>query len=136
MDRKQFLKLTGLSVTALLFAKCFTGCDDASVNAPSNVDFSIDLNDTNYSALKENGKFVVINGILVARTVSGSYIAVSSKCTHEGVAVEYQPTQDRVECPAHGSIFTNSGKRQSGPAQKDLVQYKIEVIGNVLRIYP
>lgn len=135
MDRKQFLKLTGLSVSTLLFAKCFTGCDDASVNAPSNVDFSIDLNDSNYSVLKENGKFVVINGILVARTVSGSYIAVSSKCTHEGVTVEYQSDNDRIHCPAHDSIFSISGKRQSGPAKKDLVQYKIEDKGNVLRIY-
>ncbi len=135
MDRKQFLKLTGLSASALLFANCFIGCDDSGINAPSKVDFTVDLNDANYSSLKDNGSFVVVNGILIAKTVSGSYIAVSAKCTHDGVTVQYQSNQDRIECPAHGSIFLNSGKRQSGPAQKDLVQYKIEMNGNVLRIY-
>lgn len=135
MDRKQFLKLTGLSVSALLFAKCFSGCDDTGTNAPTYVDFQIDLNDPNYSSLKQNGSFVVTNGILIAKTISGSYIAVSSKCPHEGVTVEYQPNQDRIECPAHGSIFSNTGKKQSGPAAKDLVQYKIEVKGDILRIY-
>lgn len=135
MDRKQFLKLTGLSVSALLFANCFYGCDDAGTNAPTNVDFNLDLNDPNYSILKQNGGFVVKNGILIAKTIAGSYIAISSKCPHEGVTVEYQPSQDRIECPAHGSIFSNAGKKQSGPASKDLVQYKVEVKGDVLRIY-
>lgn len=135
MDRKQFLKLTGLSISALLFAKCFTGCEDSAVNAPTNVDFTIDLNEANYSILKEDGSFVVVNGILIAKTITGDYIAVSAKCTHEGVIVEYESVEDKIICPKHDSIFSNDGKRQSGPAKKDLVQYKIEVNGNVLRIF-
>ncbi len=135
MDRKEFLKLTGLSAATLMLIQCFGGCYNAGTNPSANVDFTIDLNDARYSALLENGGFVVVNDVLIAKTVDGSFIAVSAKCTHQGEILRYVIDKDRLVCPRHGSEFSNSGKRLSGPAQKDLIQYKIEVQGNVIRIF-
>lgn len=135
MNRKEFLKLTGLSAGTLVLIQCFGGCSNSGTNPPSNVDFTIDLNDVKYSALLENGGFVVVNNVLIAKTVDGSFIAVSAKCTHEGEILKYAIDKDRLVCPRHGSEFSNSGKRLSGPAQKDLIQYKVEVQGDVIRIF-
>lgn len=135
MNRKEFLKLTGLSAGTLVLIQCFGGCSNSGTNPSGNVDFTIDLNDAKYSALLENGGFVVVNNVLIAKTVDGSFIAVSAKCTHEGEILRYAADKDRLVCPRHGSEFSNSGKRLSGPAQKDLIRYKIEVQGNVIRIF-
>lgn len=135
MNRKEFLKLTGLSAATLVLIQCIGGCESSVTNTPANVDFTIDLNDAKYSALSENGGFVVVNNVLIAKTVDGSFIAVSAKCTHEGEILKYVIDKDKLVCPRHGSEFSNSGKRLSGPAQKDLIQYKIEVNGNVVRVF-
>ena len=46
--------------------------------------------------------------------------AVSARCTHLGCTLNYDAASHRFACPCHGSIFTLSGKRVSGPARKDL----------------
>ncbi|MCX7880359.1 MAG: Rieske (2Fe-2S) protein [Ignavibacteria bacterium] len=134
MDRKEFLKITGLSAASLALIYCLGGCESSS-NAPSNIDFTIDLNDDKYLRLKVTGGFVIVNDILIARTLDGSFVAIAARCTHEGEILEYRLDTNLLYCPRHGSEFSTSGKRVSGPARKDLIQYKIEVKGNVLRIY-
>jgi len=69
----------------------------------SAVDFTIDLNSSQFSALKNQGGFVVTQGIIVALSTSGSYLAVSSRCPHEGVTVGYQSSSNQFICTAHNS---------------------------------
>lgn len=137
MDRKTFVKLTGLALGTILSAGCFPGCEDedSSNNASAKVDFNINLDDPKYSSLKNNGGFVIVNDILIAKTLEGTYVAVSAKCTHEGKQITFRPTNNDFHCPSHDSIFSLQGKRMSGPAKKDLIQYKVEVNGSIIRIY-
>jgi cytochrome b6-f complex iron-sulfur subunit len=85
--------------------------------------------------LKSNGGFVYSSGIIVARTTSGTYIAVSQTCTHAGSTVQYVPNGNRFYCPAHGSNFAADGSVINGPAGSPLGRYNTTLNGNSLRVY-
>ncbi len=135
MDRKEFLKFVGLSLTSYIIVQNFAGCGDSNPTAPTNVDFTIDLNQTQFANLKNSNGWVVYNNILIFRNSNGILKAVSSKCTHEGVTLEYSPENLNIICPKHGSEFSIDGKVTKGPAKKNLVVYKVEENGNVVRIF-
>jgi thiosulfate dehydrogenase (quinone) large subunit len=50
----------------------------------------------------------------VVRTGKKTYAAIDLRCTHQGVTVGETSTGWR--CPAHGSTFTDTGQKVSGPA--------------------
>lgn len=138
MDRKDFLNKLGLSTAAAFAVSQLVGCSKAGsgmVGAAGSVDFTIDLSNSSYSALNSNGGFIYMNGVIVARTTSGNYVALSQTCTHQGYTVQYVASQDLFYCPAHGSIFSDSGAVQGGPAPTNLKQYKTQLSGTSLRIY-
>ncbi|MBO9639679.1 QcrA and Rieske domain-containing protein [Siphonobacter aquaeclarae] len=140
MDRKQFMALVGTSIGAIVLQQCLSGCknekDSVTPTTPGSgtkVDFSLNLTTT--TQLATNGGYLYSNGIIVARTKSGSYIAVSQTCTHEGTSVQYRLATDDIYCPNHGSTFTTSGTVTNGPAVTALKQYKTELSGNTLRVF-
>lgn len=141
MDRKEFLSLLGLTVGGGVAISCLGGCTKESVVNPGggsggggNVDFTLDLNAAENAALNNNGGFLVKNGVIVARTTGGVYIAVAAACTHEGTIIQYQGNNSRFSCPNHGSTFSESGGVLNGPATTALRQYKTELSGTNLRV--
>ncbi len=50
--------------------------------------------------------------------------AVSLTCTHQGCTVAKQ-ADGKFLCPCHGAIYDSNGKVISGPAKRDLPQYKV-----------
>lgn len=130
MDRKEFFKLVGISVGAIVLQQCLSGCNTGGTDDPKPVDetatddFSINVNDANFTALRTAGGFVRYKGIIIARTLQGAVIAVSQACTHEGTAVNYVSSNSTFVCPNHGSVFTERGAVQTGPATKPLTSYK------------
>lgn len=116
------------------------GCKkDEKVNqqtsGPTGIDFTLDLGLAANSALLNNGGSLVSNGVIVAKTTSGSYIAVQRSCTHEFYNLTYQPTNKRFFCPNHGATFSESGSVTNGPASGALTTYKTQLTGSLLRIY-
>ena len=61
--------------------------------------------------------------IVVFRLSSEKYRALLMKCTHQGTELEV--FGDRLQCPAHGSEFTNYGNVENGPADTALRSFKI-----------
>lgn len=53
--------------------------------------------------------------------------AVSRTCTHLGCKIQYLEDKEFIECPCHQSRFTDKGKRMSGPAERDLKTYAVEI---------
>ena len=139
MDRKEFLSQVGLSSAFIFAGSCLAACSKGSTGTPSgpstNVDFTINLNDANYAALKTKGGYVVVNNIIVALSTSNTYLAVSSICPHQGVTVQFQAAQDQFFCNAHSSLFSSTGARISGPANSGLKQYNTSLSGTSLRIF-
>jgi len=134
MDRKEFLSQLGMGSAAALAITCLQACSKNGTSGNA-VDFTIDLNSSQFSALKNPGGFIVTQGIIVAVSTSGSYLAVSSRCPHKGVTVEYSASKNQFICNAHNSIFASTGSRLSGPANTGLKQYQTSLSGNSLRVY-
>ncbi len=137
MDRKDFLSQVGVGAAALLAPICLggiAGCgkSDSTPSAPTNVDFTLDISS---GALATNGGYLVSQGILVARTSTGSFLAVSAACTHEGTSVTYSATNNNFVCPNHGAKFSANGAVTQGPATRSLTTYQTSLSGNTLRIY-
>ncbi len=137
MDRKEFLSLLGISSTALALTYCFGGCQPLNngPTAPANVNFTLDLTSSANSSLKNSGGYVYNNGVIVARTVNGAYVAVSQYCTHAGGTVVYDSRINDFYCPVHGSVFGTDGSVVSGPAPSPLVVYHTSLSGTSLRVY-
>jgi cytochrome b6-f complex iron-sulfur subunit len=139
MDRKDFLSQVGVGAAAFLAPICLggiAGCGKSSKNstpsAPSNVDFTLDISS---GALASNGGYLVSQGILVARTNSGTFLAVSAACTHEGTSVTYNAANNNFVCPNHGAKFSSSGMVTLGPATTNLKSYNTSLTNSTLRIY-
>lgn len=139
MDRKEFLSLMGASAATIMFAGCLAGCkkssNSSSTDGPSNVDFTLDLSQSANAALNNNGGYVYHGGVIVARTSTGSFVAVSQTCTHESYNVVFQSANNRFYCANHGATFSTAGAVTNGPASKALKQYNTALTGTSLRIY-
>lgn len=137
ISRKEFLSLLGLSSAALAVTYCFGGCQPMSTAPPppTNVDFTLDLTNSAYSALNSPGGYVYNDRIIVAKTVNGTYVAVSQTCTHAGGTVVYDKNINDFYCPVHGSLYSTSGTVLQGPASTPLAKYNTSLSGNALRVY-
>jgi len=61
--------------------------------------------------------------------------AIYKVCTHLGCLYKWVESNDRFECPCHGSKFLQTGTRIDGPARRNLDVFTIEVLdanGDVL----
>lgn len=136
MDRKEFLALLGTGTAVVLCSAFLKACKplDQITSPPTNVDFTLDLNASANSALKTVGGYVYNDNIIVAHVADGSYVAVSSICTHQGGTVAYQTNGNEFHCPNHGSNFSTNGSVINGPATSSLTTYKTSLNGSMLRV--
>jgi cytochrome b6-f complex iron-sulfur subunit len=61
--------------------------------------------------------------------------AIYTVCTHLGCIYAWIPTNNRYECPCHGSKYRLDGRRIEAPAPRDLDRFHITALdadGNVL----
>lgn len=141
MDRRQFLELTGMTAGAFVLANCLSACkkdeeeEDTSPVGPTNIDFTLDLTLSANASLNGNGGFVYKDGVIVARTLSGNYIAIAQSCSHEGTTITYQGSSSRFNCSSHNSNFSESGAVINGPATRPLRQYNTALSGTSLRVF-
>jgi cytochrome b6-f complex iron-sulfur subunit len=133
MDRKSFLKTFGQASAGLVIASCLGACSRDEENR--ELDFTLDLSSNDNAALQNNGGSRVVNGVIVARTNTGDFIAVAARCTHQGTTVQFEANNQRFRCPNHGATFTTDGKVTGGPARTNLQQYQTTLSGNTLRVF-
>ncbi len=72
--------------------------------------------------------------ILVTRTASDSYVALSLECSHLGCVVRVDG--DLLRCPCHGSVYDRTGEVLNGPAQIQLDSYTVRAEGELLLLTP
>lgn len=68
----------------------------------------------------------------VFRFSDTDFKALWMRCTHQGT--ELQVFGDRLQCPAHGSEFTNTGSVQNGPADSPLRTFPVQIEATILKI--
>ena len=149
MERKDFIEKVGLSAASILIFGCMQGCSKSDTPAPAKptgtnnnnpakpIDFTINITNNPYTGLNTAGGFYVdkTNNIIIARTLTNEFLAVSSLCTHQQVLIDFQPSNNRFYCSGHGSVFSTTGAVLNGPAASALKQYKTALSGSSLRIF-
>jgi cytochrome b6-f complex iron-sulfur subunit len=139
ISRTKFLKALGLNGAALFAATYCAGALTSCKNESETVApvtgglLKVDLSTTEFSKLNTKGNFVIKNGIVVANTSDGKFVAVPLTCSHEGRNEVIYKTNE-FYCTAHGARFNNEGVGQNGEGKKGLKLYPITQVGNVLTI--
>ncbi len=139
MKRKEFISSLGAAAAFALLTSCLGGCSKNDGASPStNVDFTLDLNDSNNAALKTNGGYVIANNCVIAKDTNGNYVAVTRVCSHEGQPqVTFNKSSNSFYCTAHGAQFSTLGKGLNSAGSNGLTVYKtsLDSANNKLRIY-
>lgn len=140
MDRKEFFSKALIRGSLIFIAPSFLdSCSKSSDPAPAtdgntSGETVVDLTSTDFNALKTVGGYAYSGNILIIRSGTSSYIALSSICTHQGCTVAYNSSDDKIACPCHGSLFTTTGAVLQGPASSSLKTYNVKIEGNNLKI--
>jgi cytochrome b6-f complex iron-sulfur subunit len=137
MDRKDFLKKTAaLCGLSMLPTVIIESCSkQQNFGGPTNVNFTLDLTNSANAALNTVGGYVYSNGVIVVRTSSSTFDALSSTCTHNGCTVGYNASRGNILCPCHGGTFNvSTGAVTGGPPPSVLTKYAATLSGNTLTI--
>jgi len=143
MDRKDFIKTCGFAcMSGTAFSTLLQSCVSTKIIGGniSGDDLIVPLSDFETKAENEKHykKYVVVQNdilqypICVYRIKEREYTALWMQCTHQGA--ELQVFGDKLQCPAHGSEFTNTGAVQDGPAENKLRTFPITIEANQLKI--
>lgn len=137
MNRSEFLKTLGTGSVAVCAACGMISCSDDNVEpAPSgSLDITINIEESQYANLKIVGGSVIKDNLIIARTGTDTFVALSKACTHAGVTVNYDHPNSRFVCNAHGSVFETTGTVTEGPANRPLTKYKTAFTSPNLRIF-
>jgi len=87
---------------------------------------------------KDFRKYIVVQNeilkypVCVYRFSEMEYTALWMRCTHQGT--ELQVFGNQLQCPAHGSEFTNKGHVQNGPAENKLRTFPVTIDNKHLKI--
>jgi len=134
MNRKQFLSLLTVGSATAVISSSLVSCAQNNSLAPTNVDFTIDLNNSAFATLKTNGGSIYKGGVIVARTSGGAFLAYSQYCTHAGCTVNFDGV-NAFDCYCHNSIFDSNGNPVQGPAPSALAKFKTQLTGTMLHVY-
>lgn len=143
MDRKDFIKtcgfacVGGIGMAGLMQSCTSTKMISGKIMADDLVvvikDFEIKNNGNTYFK-----KYIVIQNemlqypICVYRKNEKEYTALWMRCTHQGT--ELQVFGDKLQCPAHGSEFNNTGTVQNGPADVKLRTFPVTIEKDQIKI--
>lgn len=150
-SRRQFIEKAGLATVMSTFGiSFFTSCvssedpDDPTpttpptTTTPNGITISgntVQVNLTIQNKLAASGGWLLITSAktLVAN-LNGTYVALTSVCTHSGCFDSWSFTNSRFTCTCHNSIFDTAGKVVQGPAGQPLDVYSTSVSGSTLTI--
>lgn len=142
MNRKQFVFRCGVTCASILVAPAVMNCSGPKyLSAPiEGSEMVVPL--SAFEIIKEDQtqyrKYVIVENealefpICVYRISPEKYHALWMKCTHQGT--ELHVFGDKLQCPAHGSEFTNAGAVQNGPAAEPLRTFIVAATDTSLKI--
>ena len=143
MERREFIKKCGFACFGLAaMGAILEGCAGTKNVTGAIVDSDITFSANDFFVMKDGEKKFRKNVIVhhnnlqypicVFRTSETTYSAVLMKCTHQGA--ELQVYGDKLQCPAHGSEFTNTGVVLSPPADSNLRSFPAKEENNTIII--
>jgi len=134
MNRKEFLEKIGIGAAFALTATCLGGCyKDNGIRPASDIDFTLNLTESDNANLLQNGGYIIRNRVVVARNDNGEYIAATQLCSHED---KYKVVfrNDEWFCTDHDARFDLDGNGLNKNGNKGLTIYSVSVNGNILTV--
>jgi Rieske Fe-S protein len=100
---------------------------------------AVKINLNNYPDLNTIGGIAAIQinqeTAFLKRTTINTVVCFNGACTHAGCPISYLKSQNKFNCPCHGSQFDINGDVLQGPASSALSQYTCEeIMDNNVRI--
>lgn len=132
MTRKEFLNQVGVGAALVMTGMCFQQC---SREPSGTVDLTLDLTDPEYADLSQDGGFVVVEEVVVARTSNGDYVAATQICSHQGFKQVSFNADDEFQCSVHGARFDLQGDGLNSNGSGGLTIYNTELTGDTLRVF-
>lgn len=132
MTRKEFLNQVGVGAALVMTGMCFQQCSKDNLGP---VDLSIDLNDSANANLLQDGGYIIVEEVVVARTSSGDYVAATQMCSHEGFKQVYFNNDDEFQCSRHGARYDLEGEGLNANGAGGLTIYQTELNGDILRVF-
>jgi nitrite reductase/ring-hydroxylating ferredoxin subunit len=140
MERKNFLKTCGFAcLSGSVLISALEGCGSSKMIAGTIDNSNLKVPLSSFRQDKSSfRKYILVNNpdlkypVCVYRFSDTEYTALLMRCTHQGA--ELQVFGDRLECPAHGSQFSDTGKVQNGPADTNLRTFPVTVNNDQLFI--
>jgi len=139
MERKEFLKTCGFAcLSGGIMVSVLEGCAGSKIitGTINNSNLVIPVN--SFADKNAYRKYVVASHpdlkypICIYRFGATEYTALYMQCTHQGA--ELQVFGDRLECPAHGSQFSDTGLVKNGPADTNLRSFPVTIQNDQLLI--
>ena len=142
MNRRDFIKNTCTACLSVTVLSTLGGCVATQYISGKMHKDGIIVNTADFAIKQKGGtaysSFIIVRNdalkfpICVYRFNDKEYSALWMKCTHQGA--ELQASGDVLQCPAHGSEFTNKGLVRNGPANESLRRFPVTVTNNELFI--
>jgi Rieske Fe-S protein len=140
MERKTFIRTCGLAcMGGTLLTTMLEGCSSTKMVTGTIADTDLVVPAAVFVQKGDRyRRYVVVQHeqlaypICLYRFSESRYSALLMRCTHQGT--ELQVFGDRLQCPAHGSEFSNQGAVQNGPADTDLRRFPVTVQNNEIYI--
>jgi nitrite reductase/ring-hydroxylating ferredoxin subunit len=129
MDRREFLLLTGLGLGGCAAAAVFQGRLEQGRVLVDLDALPPEFAEKHYALVQAPG---LAEPILIHQAGDGTFLALSTRCTHLGCQVRLG--RNGPICPCHGSSFSWQGEVLRGPAQKALPRFRTELRERVLEI--
>ena len=147
-SRRKFIEKAGSgAVLALFGAAFFTSCSSDGDTDPmqppgGGADTGITISGNTIrvnlgiqAALNNNGSWLLIpDAQTLVANVGGSFIALTSVCTHSACDRNWTYSSEEFTCTCHNSKFSTSGSVLRGPATQPLTPFSTSVAGEILTI--
>lgn len=143
MNRNEFLKTCGYAcLSGIALATILQSCVNTKIITGQIQDSEL-LIDLKEFEIQKKGKltyrkYIIAQNELLKFPISiyrfsdTEFTALYLQCTHQGA--ELQVFGDKLQCPAHGSVFSNKGVVENGPATSDLRTFPVQIDKNQLKI--
>lgn len=136
MKRKEFLEKIGIGAAFVLTSTCLGGCSRDEADPAKEINFTIDLEDSQYAELQTFGSYVIEDQVVIARSITGDYLAATLICSHEGLSqITYSDTEGAWYCTAHEALFDEGGEGLNANGSKGLAIFNTELTDNLLRVF-
>ena len=141
MERKEFIRACGFAcATSLGLATLLPGCANTKLISGRIVEDDLVVPLSEFENRNGGGyrPYVIVRNeilqypICVYRLSDSEYTAIWLRCTHQGA--DLQVFGDKLQCPAHGSEFSQYGSVQNGPADRKLRTFPVTIDQQQLKI--